>query len=54
MLWAEIESEEVRFQTAAEGRERVCSSGRDGKRIPQLWCQEGKELGTCGALARCF
>ena len=25
-----MESEEVRFQTAVEGRERVCSSGRDG------------------------
>ena len=34
VLWAKMESEEVRFQTAVEDWERICSSDCDGKCVP--------------------
>ena len=50
VLWAKMESEEVGFQIAAEGCERICGSDCNGKCIPKFWGQKGEEFGTCGAL----
>ena len=46
-LWFKMESEEVGFQTAAEGWERICGSDCSGKCIPEFWGQKGEEFGTC-------